>query len=60
MTGWEALANVFLVVAITVMAIAVADFAAAWRDRRRPVRGPDGRWRAAPRHGNQRNQRSSQ
>lgn len=43
--------DIFLVVALTVMALAVAEFAAIWRDRRRPVRGPDGRWRAAPRYG---------
>lgn len=51
MTGWEAVANIGIVVALTVMAIAAADFVAAWRDRRRPVRDVDGRWRAAPRHG---------
>jgi hypothetical protein len=52
------LEDVFLVVAVTVMALALADFLAIWRDRRRPVRGPDGRWRAAPRHSNPSNPRN--
>jgi hypothetical protein len=54
MTGWEALANIGGAIVITVHAIAFAYFFAAWRDRRRPVRDIDGRWRAAPSYGRRR------